>query len=156
MYAHRKDITSTDIYHVETKEDAVSLEKYLTNKFSPKYDESFKSGYGYSSHARRLGIQQPAWALDDEKIKQYVESRFPKFNTSREQRKSAFRLVRLIFLYYRIRKTNEAIAKELKMSLNAVDCALHRIATAMGGPLNPVGRPRKNAVGLQETSVVNF
>ena len=94
-------------------------------------------------HADRMK-RIPVWALDDEKIKTFIEYRFPKAKTDPRQRRLAARMVRLIYLYYRAGETNIKIAGELKMSLNAVDCALHRINKAMGRPLKRVGRPKKN------------
>lgn len=155
IYSYRKDITHTDVYHVKTKEDAVALEKSLTEKLNPKYDESYRAGWGYKKHLLRLK-SAPVWYLDDSKIAKHIEHCFPKFKTDLAQSALAARMAKLIHLYYRSGKTNASIAIELKMTLSAVDCAIYKINKAMNRPIKRRGRPKKNTVGLHETSEVHF
>lgn len=97
---------------------------------------------GATRHTERMK-RVPVWALDDERIKQFINLRFPKATTDQEQRKLALRMVRLIYLYYRVGATTGIVAAELKMTVGAVEQALHRISTAMNRPLKPSHRPKK-------------
>jgi len=102
---------------------------------------------GATRHADRMKAV-PVWALDDQKIKQYVQLRFPKARTNPNQRKSAARMVRLIYLYYRTGATASGVAEELKMTVGAVEQALIRLNRQMKSPLKPSHRPKKG-VGIQ-------
>lgn len=97
---------------------------------------------GATRHAERMS-RIPVWAMDDEKIKQLIQCRFPNARIDPSQRKSASRMAQIIHLYYRVGATRDAIAEELKMSPNAVMCAVFRINKAMSRPLKPAHRPRK-------------
>lgn len=96
---------------------------------------------GATRHAERMK-RVPVWALDDEKVKQLIRYRFPRAATSPNQRRLAARMLRLIYLYYRVGSTTGAVAEELKMSLNAVKCMIRRINKAMEEPLRPSHRPK--------------
>jgi hypothetical protein len=101
---------------------------------------------GATCHARRMRAV-PAWALDDEKIKRLILLRYPKAKTDSVQRKLAGRTVRLIYLYYRTGLTETATAEELKMTPNAVRCAITRLSKQMVGNLDRIGkegRPRNS------------
>jgi hypothetical protein len=110
---------------------------------------------GATLHAARMK-RIPVWALDDNKIKEFIESRFPQARTNPRQRRLAARMLRLIYLYYRVGETNVKIAEELNMTLNAVDCAIHRINKAMKRELKRVGRPKKNTDSIETSSEVSF
>jgi len=97
---------------------------------------------GATRHADRMK-RVPVWALDDEKVKELIKCRFPNAATDTEQRKLAARMLRLIYLYYRVGSTTGAVAEELKMTCNAVKCMIRRINSTMRGPLKPSHRPRK-------------
>jgi hypothetical protein len=104
---------------------------------------------GATRHALRMK-RVPVWARDDKKIKEFILLRFPKAKTDPVQRKLASRMVRLIYLYYRVGSTTEAVAEELHMTVGAVEQAIHRISTAMNRPLKPSHRPKKG-VSIQAT-----
>jgi hypothetical protein len=93
----------------------------------------------------------PVWALDDEKIKQYISYRFPKARTDPEQRRLASRMVRIIYLYYRHGATRGVIASELNMTPEAVRQLIYRLEKAMKSPLKPSHRPKKKGVTIQAT-----
>jgi hypothetical protein len=96
---------------------------------------------GATRHADRMK-KVPAWALDDEKIKEFIQFRFPKAGTDPEQRRLASRMIRLIHLYYRVGETLESVAGELKMTRNAVYCIVYRLNKAMSKPLKPSHRKK--------------
>lgn len=97
---------------------------------------------GATRHADRMKTV-PVWALDDLKIKQFIDTRFPKTKTNPEQRRLARRMVLLIHLYYRVGLTMSAVAEELRMTPNAVKCVLSRISYQMTRSLKPSHRPKK-------------
>jgi hypothetical protein len=97
---------------------------------------------GATRHAERMN-RVPAWVLDDDRIKEFIKSRFPKSDTDREQRRLASRVLRLIHLYYRLGATAAAVAEELDMSLAAVKIRVHTLEKAMSEPLKPSHRPKK-------------
>jgi len=101
---------------------------------------------GATRHAERMK-KVPVWALDDTKIKELVKRRYP----GPKQKKYALRMVRMIYLYYRVGNTAGAVAEELKMSVRAVEEALRRINKIVDRPAKPRGRPRKNTVGMKNT-----
>lgn len=103
---------------------------------------------GATLHADRMK-RIPLWALDDEKLKELIKRCFP----SPKQRKSALRMLRIIYLYYRAGSTAGAIAEELKISVRAVEESLRRINKTMNRPIKPRGRPRKNAENNNSESV---
>jgi hypothetical protein len=82
------------------------------------------------------------WALDDEKVAQFIRIRFPKAMSDPEQRKLASRMVRFIHLYYRVGATIASVAEELKMTTNAVECLTYRVNKAMKNSFKPSHRPR--------------
>ena len=90
------------------------------------------------------------WASDSEKIKRYVQGRFPKMETDPNQRKMAARTVRLIYLYYVEGSTAAQVAEALGMTKPAVDMMIHRLNKTIANP-RPVGRPKKS-VSIHETS----
>jgi hypothetical protein len=104
---------------------------------------------GATRHAERMR-KIPVWALDDEKIKQFIESRFPNTKTDSEQYRLASRMIRLIYLYYRTGATAQAVAEELKITRGAVKTLIHRISKAMGQVLKLSHRPKKG-VPIQAT-----
>lgn len=106
---------------------------------------------GATRHTARMK-RVPLWALDDEKIKQFINSRFPKAKTNPEQRRLAARMVRLIYLYYRVGSTAKIVAEELKMTLNAVDCAVRRLVRFMSGTPEPYRRHRKRGDSIGGTN----
>jgi hypothetical protein len=97
---------------------------------------------GATRHAARMKMV-PVWALDDEKIKQFIFYRFPKAKIDPEQRRLAARTIRIIHLYYRVGLTESAVAGELKMTQTMVHRRLHLIRRAMSRPLKPSHRPKK-------------
>lgn len=97
---------------------------------------------GATRHAARMK-RVPVWALDDERIRQFINSRFPKARTDPGQRRLAARMVRLIYLYYRVGNTRAVVAGELNMTENAVKLIIKRIKRAMSAPLKPPHRPKK-------------
>src|SRR5260370_32872374 len=105
---------------------------------------------GATRHAARMK-RVPVWALDDEKIKQLIDLRFPKAKTDPIQRKLASRMVYIIYLYYRVGSTSGAIAEELKMTSLAVRQLICRLERAMKQPLKPSYRPKKG-VTIQTSS----
>lgn len=109
---------------------------------------------GASRHAKRME-KVPVWALDDEKIKQYINLRFPKAKTDKQQRTRAARVVRVIYLYYRVGETLSAVAEQVGMTDGAVNQMLMRVNRSMTRPIKPSHRPKK-PVHIGETSEVNF
>jgi hypothetical protein len=105
---------------------------------------------GATRHAARMK-RVPVWALDDEKIKQFINCRFPNAKTDPEQYRLASRMIRLIYLYYRVGATVRAVAEEFKITVGAVESMIHRISRGMDQPLKPSHRPRKG-VGIQATN----
>lgn len=108
---------------------------------------------GATQHTARMR-RVPVWALDDERIKQFIHLRFPRARIDQEQRKLAARMVRLIYLYYRVGATSGAVAAELNMTMGAVEQAVYRISSAMKRPLNPSHRPKKG-VRIEASSGTN-
>lgn len=106
---------------------------------------------GATRHADRMK-RIPVWALDDNKIKELINARFPKAKTDPEQRKLASRMVRLIYLYYRVGATKGKIADELKMTEKAVENLIYRLSKQMERPLKPSHRPKNKGEGIQATS----
>lgn len=102
---------------------------------------------GATRHASRMK-RVPVWALDDEKIKGLIQRCFPNFS----QRERAGRMIRIIYLYYRAGLTAAGVAEELKMSVKAVTESLRRINRTMNRPAKPRGRPKRNAVGIQNSN----
>lgn len=98
---------------------------------------------GATLHAARMK-RIPVWAVDDEKIKQYINTKYPKAQTDLGQRASAARILRIVYLYYRVGSTAAAISEDLKISRNAVKCVIKRLERVMGSALRGKGRP-KNA-----------
>lgn len=104
-----------------------------------------RHGHGAARHAARMR-KVPAWALNDEKIKQFIKSRYPNADTNEKQRLEAGRTVRLIYLYYRVGATRSVVAEELKITKNAVKHRVHKIAKGMEHGVKSTGRggrPRK-------------
>ena len=93
---------------------------------------------GATRHAARMK-RVPVWALNDERIKELIKRCFPSSN----QKKRAGRLVRIIYLYYRVGLTAGTVAEELKMSVRAVEESLRRINKTIARPAKPRGRPKK-------------
>jgi len=102
---------------------------------------------GATLHAERMS-RIPVWALDDERIRQLINLRFPRSKADPGQRKLASRMVRVIHLYYRVGATTAVVAEELKMTVKAVESLLYRINQAMKRSLKPSNRPRKGE-GIQ-------
>lgn len=134
---------------------ALDSHAYLRKSFDGK--EGIVSGghgiiktAGATIHAERMK-RIPVWALDDQKIKQYIHLRFPKAATNSEQRKLAERMVRIIYLYYRVGATEAAIAEELKITGPAVKFVIFRLNRAMKSPLKPSHRPKKKGATIQAT-----
>lgn len=124
---------------------------FLRKSFDSK--ESIVSGghrvmktAGATRHAERMK-RVPVWATDDEKIRQLVRRCFPSPN----QRKSAVRMVSIIYRYYRVGETAGKIAEDLGMSIRAVEESLRRINKTANRPIKPRGR-RPNAVGIQKSN----
>ena len=137
-----------------TEQSHSILRKSLDGKDGYVGSHQIMKTAGATLHADRMK-RVPLWALDDEKIKQYVEFRFPSAKTDPKQRAAAARIVRLIYLYYRTGETNVSIAGELGMTLNAVDCAIYRINRSMKQSLTRRGRPRKSD-SIPTSSGVSF
>jgi hypothetical protein len=99
---------------------------------------------GATLHNQRMR-KVPAWALNDGKIRELV-SRYHLRSEATEEEKRHFkgRLVRLIYLYYRVGMTTNAAAEELGMTPKAVERAIERVRKAMTSPKKR-GRPRKVA-----------
>lgn len=121
-------------------------------------NDSFVSGghgvistAGATRHAERMK-KVPVWALDDKKIKQFIDTRFPKAKKDSEQRKLATRIILIIHLYYRVGATAGAIAEELNMSVGMVKRRIYLIKKAMEGKLNPSHRPKNKGVSIQASS----
>lgn len=119
----------------------------LRNKLDGK-DNFVNGGHGIiktagaTRHAERMK-RVPVWALDDAKLKELINLRFPKANIDPKQRALAARMVRLIYLYYRVGLTTDTVAEELKMTRNAVECSLKRLNKGMSKPFKPSHRPKK-------------
>jgi hypothetical protein len=120
---------------------------YLRKSFDGK--ETIVSGghgilktAGATQHAARMK-RVPVWALDDKKLKEFINLRFPKARTDPEQRRLASRMVRIIYLYYRVGYTSGAVAEELNMTPLAVRQLICRLERAMKKPLKPSYRPKK-------------
>lgn len=110
---------------------------------------------GATRHAERMR-RVPVWALDDMKIKQFIDSRFPDAKTNPAQRRLASRMIRIIYLYYRVGTTAAVAAEELKMTVKAVKHVISRINNAMSKPLKPSHRPRKNKGGAIQAPIEGF
>ena len=123
---------------------------YLRKSFDGK--ETIVSGghgimktAGATRHAERMKTI-PVWALNDEKIKELIRLRFPKAKTDPEQRRLAARMIRLIYLYYRVGATIGTVAEELKMTIGAVEKMLLRLNKQMKAPLKPSYRPKGGGI----------
>jgi hypothetical protein len=101
---------------------------------------------GYRSHAERMK-RVPGWALDDLKIKELVHRCHP----NPRYRKLAARMVRIIYLYYRVGYTAAAVAAELKMSKYKVKEIIYKLNKLVNGPVPRKGRKRKG-ISLPATS----
>jgi len=110
---------------------------------------------GATRHAERMK-KVPVWALDDAKIKELIKLRFPKAATDPEQRKSAARMIRLIYLYYKVGETMGTVAEELHMTVNSVHMMLRRLNKQMSRPLKPSHRPKKKGDPIQTDSDVTL
>lgn len=97
---------------------------------------------GATRHRERMR-NVPVWANDNERIKQYIRTKFPKMDIDPTQRKLAARTVRLIYLYYVEGSTAAQVAEALGMTRPAVDMAVYRLRKLMTTPPRPRGRPRK-------------
>lgn len=106
---------------------------------------------GATLHANRMR-RVPPWAIDDNRIKEYVLSRFPKADKDYEQRRKAARIVRIIYLYYRVGETRASVAEQLHISDNAVKEVIKRLKAAMSKPLNPPHRTKKKADPIEGTN----
>lgn len=105
---------------------------------------------GATRHAERMR-KIPVWANDNEKIKGYIQARFPAMDTDPDQRKMAARTVRLIYLYYIEGSTSAQVAEALGMTKPAVDMAIYRLKRSMTTPPKKRGRPKK-AVSIDGVS----
>src|SRR5258708_25960865 len=94
---------------------------------------------GATRHRERMR-RVPVWANDNEKIKEYILARFPKLDTDPVQRKSASRIVRLIYLYYVEGSTDAQVAEALGMTVPAVKQAIYRVRKSLSGTLRPPHR----------------
>jgi len=106
---------------------------------------------GATRHADRMK-RVPVWALDDEKVKELIKCRFPKAATDPRQRRLAARMLRLIYLYYRVGSTAGAVAEELEMTLGAVKKIVHKLNKAMDKPLKPSHRPKNKVVSIDASN----
>lgn len=100
---------------------------------------------GATRHAARMR-RVPVWALDDIKIKELIQKRFPLAGEDLEQRKLASRMIRVIHLYYRVGLTTEAVSGELGISVKAVEMILYRLKKQMSRELKPSHRPKRARV----------
>ena len=106
---------------------------------------------GATRYAERM-LRVPSWAMDDNKIRDYIRSRFPKMATDEKQRARAGRIVRIINLYYRVGYTRASVAEELHLSPSVVGQIIYRLERAMLKPAKKPGRPKKNIVTIQTPS----
>jgi hypothetical protein len=93
-----------------------------------------------SSWRKRAG-NIPAWALDNESIKQLLLKIFPKMNSNRRQRDSAGRWAAVIHLYFRAARPALEVADTLKIPEKKVYDTVLRIKRAAKG-LRTTGRNR--------------
>jgi hypothetical protein len=142
MYSHRKEVSSIDIYQLESGEEARIVEDALTQLLNPKYDESNLAGNGRKLHIKRIS-NPPAWALDRDKVLSYLRSRFPNWETNKSQRKTANRLLQIIRLYYGLGFTRGIVARRLNTTQGAIGQVLRRLNKAVDRPAKRPGRPRK-------------
>jgi hypothetical protein len=96
------------------------------------------SAAGGNTHTKRMK-NVPAWALDDNKIKELVLRSYPGL----KQRKQAAKRVRILYLYYRVGCTAAFIAHELKMTDNAVEMVIKRVKK-VAACTRPRGRSKLN------------
>jgi hypothetical protein len=77
--------------------------------------------------ARRQERKNPDWVNSDAKIKGFIIRAFPNLDTDSYQAEVAGRLVRVLYLYFRIGYTNTQIAEETGLKLVKVDSIIRRI-----------------------------
>ena len=110
---------------------------------------------GATRHAERMQ-KVPLWALDDAKLADYVNYRFPNVKTDKRQRKRALKLVRMIYLYYRVGMTSGAVAEELKMKPEAVRKATSRLEKNMVNRPNRPGRRKSVTIQTSDESLIEL
>ena len=153
MYAHRNEITHTDINFVESDEAAILLERELTERLKPIYDESYLAGFtkhGKDKHKNRLR-SIPPWASNDVEISKILKLAFPKMDVDVSQRRAALRWSEVICKYWRLGLTRYQVAHQMNISHRQVHDILARAKRVNGGKLasgrtrseRPTGRPKK-------------
>jgi hypothetical protein len=112
-------------------------------------NDSFVSGghrimktAGATSHSARMK-RVPVWAMDDDKIRQYILCHFPNLNTDPESRRLAARIVRVIHLYYRVGATTGTVAEELKLTITTVEKIIRKLNRGMVKPLVSRGKGKR-------------
>jgi hypothetical protein len=89
----------------------------------------------------------PEWALNDKKVQQVVLTVFPKPDIKQRHRNGAARWIRIIYLYWRMGKTEGQVAEEMQdnwpdITPKAVNRTIARIRKVAEG-LNSRGLPRR-------------
>lgn len=108
-------------------ENNPSIYRQLREKFDATTDAT--KGYQIRRFYKRRKTT-PAWAEDDQKVRELLLSVFPKMNVRKKDRLRAGRWMRVIYLYYRRHWTRGQIAAEMGLTYWTVNRLLSRIATA--------------------------
>jgi hypothetical protein len=91
----------------------------------------------------------PLWVLDDEKLRQVILKTFPKQATDAQQRESAGRLLRIVYLYFRANQWVKTIAGAVGCSVRAVEGVIRR-ARKVGAEMFGSGRAGSAVDSLRE------
>lgn len=75
----------------------------------------------------------PVWVLSDAEVQKVLLRSFPNLNTNLKQRKAAGRWARIIHLYYRMKRPNSQVAKEMGVTVNALKMTLKGIRRVARG-----------------------
>ena len=101
---------------------------------------------GATQHNRRVSTL-PAWANDDEKVRQLLLRVFPKLLTDDRQRQRARRWNQVIHFYFRMGLTHNQIADEMGEPAAAIGSTIQKIYYAAAGRRSDTGKPLKGKRG---------
>ena len=95
-------------------------------------DDRFMNAYQIK---KRRGLNTtrtiPDWAMNDMKLRELVVSTFPDWQTNGVQKRRAERWLRVVYFYYRKQEPRRVIAKEMGMTMSALDTLIRDINRKM-------------------------
>ena len=107
-------------------------------------NDAFMSAFGVKK-VRTVEREIPEWTLIDTEVRRVLYTAFPKLDTNVNQRNSAGKWARIIYLYYRMRLPRQIVAKELRMNKVLLKRWIQKISFAEKG-LNTVGVKRQRGI----------